>query len=66
MRKEDILPFSVTRVDPEYIAPSEIRQRNTSMVWQHLYVESKNVKPVENSKMVGPRGLGGERITVIM
>ena len=49
MRKEHILPFLVTWVDLEYIAPSEIRQRNTSMV----YVESKNVKPVENSKMVG-------------
>lgn len=61
MRKEHILPFLVTWVDLEYIAPSEIRQRNTSMV----YVESKNVKPVENSKMVGIRGLGGERIIVI-
>lgn len=30
-----------------------------------VYVESKNVKPVENSKMVGIRGLGGERIIVI-
>ena len=32
MRKEDIHPFSVTWVDPEYIAASESRQRNTSMV----------------------------------
>lgn len=31
-----------------------------------VYVESKNVKPVKNSKMVGIRGLGiWERIIVI-
>ena len=40
-KKNKILPFTTTWMDPEGIVLSEIRQRKTNATWFHLYVESK-------------------------
>ena len=45
-RKEDILLVVMTWMDLEYIMLSKINQK-TSVVWYHLYMESKKVKPVK-------------------
>ena len=41
-KKNEILPFTATWIDLEYIILSEIGQTKTNIIWYHLYVESKN------------------------
>ena len=41
IKKNEIMPFSATWMDLEIIVLNEVRQRKTSTIWYHLYVESK-------------------------
>ena len=41
-RRNEILPFVATWMDPDNIMLSEISQRKTNTVWHELYVEYKN------------------------
>ena len=41
IKKNEIMPFSATWMDLEIIVLDEVRQRKTSTIWYHLYVESK-------------------------
>lgn len=50
--------FSCDFTTVEHIRLSEKSQTKTSTVWYHLYVESKKIKPVKNSKMVVTWGWG--------
>ena len=36
-----MMPFAATWLDLEIIIPSEISQRNTNIIKDHFYVESK-------------------------
>ena len=39
IQKNEIMSFAATRMDPEFIIESEVRQRKTKMIWYHFYVE---------------------------
>ena len=39
IKKNEVIPFAATRVDPEYIMVNEVRQRKTNAIWYHLCVE---------------------------
>ena len=41
IKKNEIMPFSATWMDLETIILNEIRQRKTSTICYHLYVESE-------------------------
>ena len=41
IKKNEIMPFAATWMDPKIIILSKIRTRKTNTVWYHLYVESK-------------------------
>ena len=43
MKKNEILPFAATWLDPEGIMLREISQTKTNSVLSYLYVESKKV-----------------------
>ena len=51
---KEILTFVATCINLEGITlgEKEVKQRKTSMVRPHPYVESKNQKPHRNSKLV--------------
>ena len=63
-RKNEIMPSAATRMDLEMVILSEVSQRKTNFMIDHLYVESKNngtnepiykieiVTDVENKLMV--------------
>ena len=40
-RKNEIMPFAATWMDPETVILSEVSQRKTSIIWYHLHVEFK-------------------------
>ena len=42
-KKNEIMPFSATWMDLDIIIVSEVSQRKTSIIWYHLYVESKKM-----------------------
>ena len=64
------MPFAATWMDLEIIIWNEVRQRKTSIIWYHLYVESKNEliyktetdSDIENKLMVtkGEKSGGGK------
>ena len=41
IKKNEIMPFVATWMDLEMIILSEVTQRKTSIIWYHVYVESK-------------------------
>ena len=41
-RKNEIMPFVATQMDPEIAILSEVSQRKTSIIWYYLCMESKN------------------------
>ena len=41
IKRNEIMPFAETWIDPEIIIVSEERQRKTNIIRYHLYVESK-------------------------
>ena len=43
IKKNEIMPFSATWMDPERIMLSEVTQRKMNIIWYHLYVESKKM-----------------------
>ena len=40
IKKNEIMPFAATWMDPEIIILSEVSQRKTNILWDHEYVES--------------------------
>ena len=40
-KKNEIMPFATTWMDPEIVILSEVSQRKTNTVYYHLHVESK-------------------------
>ena len=43
IKKNEIMPFAATWMDPEISILSEVSQPKTNIIWYHLYVESKKV-----------------------
>ena len=43
IKKNEMMPFAATWMGPEIIMLSEVSQRNTDIIWYHLYVKSKRV-----------------------
>ena len=41
IKRNEIISFAATRMDPEMIILSEVTQRKTNAICYHLYVESK-------------------------
>ena len=41
IKKNEIMPFAATWLQPAMIILSEVRKRKTNTIWHHLYVESK-------------------------
>ena len=41
IKKNEIMPFAATWMDLEVIILSEVSQTKISIIWYHLYVESK-------------------------
>ena len=41
IKKNEIMPFAATWVQLDIIMLSEVRQKVTKTIWNHLYVESK-------------------------
>ena len=48
IKKNEILPFASTWMDPDDILLSEISQRKTNTVSSHLHVETKKKKKNQN------------------
>ena len=44
LKKNEILSFMITWMDPEGIMLSGINQRKTNIIWIHLYMESRRQK----------------------
>ena len=42
-KKNETMPFAATWIDLEIIILSEVSQTKTSIIWYHLYVESKKI-----------------------
>ena len=42
-QKNEILPFTATRMDLEIIILTKVRHTETNVIYYHLYVESKKV-----------------------
>ena len=73
LKKNEIMPFAATWMDPEIIILSEISQRETDTIWYHLYVESKiwhrwtylqnrnRLTDIEEKLMVTKGDRGGQR-----
>ena len=40
-KKNEILPFAATWMDPEIVVQSRVRQWETNTIWHHAHVESK-------------------------
>ena len=40
IKKNEIMPFATTWLDPEIIKPSEVSQRKTNIIRYHFYMES--------------------------
>ena len=43
IKKNKIVPFAATWMQPEIIILSEVSQRKTNIIWHHLYVKSKKM-----------------------
>ena len=43
IKKNEIMPFAATRMDPEIVILSEVSQTKTNITWYRLYVESKKM-----------------------
>ena len=43
IKRNEIMPFATTWMEPEIIILSEVRQRKTNIVWYCLYVESSKM-----------------------
>ena len=41
IKKNEIMPFVATWMDPEITTVSEVSQTKTNIIWYHLYMESK-------------------------
>ena len=41
VKKNEIMPFAATWMDPEMVRVSEVSQTKTCIICYHLYVESK-------------------------
>ena len=41
IKNNEITPFATTQMDLEIIILSEVSQKETNIIWNHLYVESK-------------------------
>ena len=51
IKKNKIMPFAATWMDPETVILSEVSQRRRNFVWRSLYVESKKKKKDTNELM---------------
>ena len=54
------MPFAATRMDPEIIILTEVRQRKTNIIWYHSDVESESHSVLSNS--LQPHGLQPTRL----
>ena len=71
IKKNEIMPFEKTWMDPEIIILSEVKKRKTNTMWYHLYVKYKiwhkwtylwnrnNLTGIENRLVVAKGEEGG-------